>query len=247
MTSKEAKVLGVETLVSSDSANGTKVPTPLVCIVKKDVKHINLKVKPTGEVILTVPIETTQRDIEYVLKKRADWIDKKIAFFNAHKDMEKEFVSGENFCYLGRKYRLKVIESQEESVRLQRGYLQVFVKQTDNIESKKRLLHMWYTQKAQIHFIKAIEKYKPIVKQEIERVRIKEMKTRWGSCNPTKGYINLNLKLIEKPTECIEYVVFHELSHLIHPNHSQKFYNYLTLFMPDWKRRKERLEGENLL
>ncbi len=214
-----------------------------VQIVKKDVKHINLKVKPSGEVILTAPTGCNERDIAYVLKKRADWIDKKIAFFDTHRDMsEKEYVSGENFCYLGRNYRLKVIESQEESVKLQRGYLQVFVKNTANCERKKKLLRAWYSEKAKIHFQKAIEKYRPIVKQEIETVRIREMKTRWGSCNPAKGYINLNLKLIEKPTECIEYVVFHELAHLIHTDHSVKFYNYLNLFMPDWKKRKERLE-----
>jgi len=216
-----------------------------VRIVKKDVKHINLKVKPSGEVILTAPAGSNERDIEYVLKKRADWIDKKIAFFDAHRDVhEKEFVSGENFCYLGRNYRLKVIESKEEGVKLQRGYLQVFVKDTTNYEKKQRLIKAWYTQKAKIHFQKAIEKYKPIVKQEIETVRIREMKTRWGSCNPSKGYINLNLKLIEKPTECIEYVVFHELAHLVHADHSAKFYNYLSLFMSDWEKRKDRLEAK---
>jgi len=214
-----------------------------VQIVKKDVKHINLKVKPSGEVILTIPTDSNERDIEYVLKKRADWIERKIAFFNTHKEVRKrEYVSGENFHYLGRKYRLKVIQSSKEGVKLQRGYLQIFVKDIADIGRKERLLHIWYSQKAQIHFSKAIEKYKPIVKQNIEIVRIREMKTRWGSCNPIKGYINLNLKLIEKPTECIEYVVFHELAHLIHANHSVKFYNYLSLFMPDWRRRKEQLE-----
>ena len=214
-----------------------------VRIVKKDVKHINLKVKPSGEVILTTPMESNERDIAYVLKKRAAWIDKKIAFFDAHRDVsEKEYVSGENFRYLGRNYRLKVIVSMEEGVKLQRGYLQVFVKNTGNLEKKQRLIKAWYTEKAQIHFMKAIKKYKPIVKQEIETVRIREMKTRWGSCNPSKGYINLNLKLIEKPTECIEYVVFHELAHLVHADHSAKFYNYLSLFMRDWEKRKERLE-----
>ena len=178
MSSKEAKVLGVETLVSSDNS-GTKVTTPLVCIVKKDVKHINLKVKPSGEVILTAPIDSDERDIAYVLKKRADWIEKKIAFFDAHRDRyEREYVSGENFCYLGRNYRLKVIESQDEGVKLQRGYLQVFVKDTSYSERKKRLLDLWYREKAQIHFIKAIDRYSSIVKQEIETVRIREMKTR---------------------------------------------------------------------
>lgn len=233
----------VSTSLNNYHDNGTKVPAPEVIIVKKDVKHINLKVKPSGEVILTAPTDSNERDIEYVLKKRAGWIDKKIAFFDAHREVgEKEYVSGENFTYLGRNYRLKVIESKDEGVKLQRGYLQVFVKDTENIEKKKRLLRRWYGQKAHMHFNKAIEKYKPIVKQEIETVRIREMKTRWGSCNPSKGYINLNLKLIEKPTECIEYVVFHELAHLVYADHSAKFYNYLTLFMRNWEKRKRKLE-----
>jgi len=214
-----------------------------ISIIRKDVKHIYIKVKPSGEVILTAPNNSDRRDIEYVLKKRAEWIEKKIAFFDAHRDKhKKEYVSGENFRYLGRNYRLKVIESKEEEVKLQRGYLQIFVKDRANYEKKQKLIKAWQTQKAKIHFQKAIEKYKPIVKQEIETVRIREMKTRWGSCNPKKGYINLNLKLIEKPTECIEYVVFHELAHLVHADHSMNFYNYLNLFMPDWKRRKDRLE-----
>jgi predicted metal-dependent hydrolase len=215
-----------------------------VLIVKKDVKNINLKVKPSGEVILTAPNDSNDNEIAYVLKKRAEWIEKKIAYFDEHRALYvKEYVSGENFCYLGRNYRLKVIESLEEYVKLQRGYLYVFMKDTNDYEKKRRLLKAWYRQKATIHFKKAIEKYKPIVNQEIATVRVREMKTRWGSCNPAKGYINLNLKLIEKPTECIEYVVFHELAHLVHANHSVKFYNYLNLFMSDWKRRKMRLEG----
>lgn len=214
-----------------------------ITIIRKDVKHINLKVKPSGEVILTAPTHSDERDIAYVLKKRAGWIDKKIAFFEAHRDsVKKEYVSGENVRYLGRNYRLKVIESQEEGVKLQRGYVQVFVKRRDNLERKKKLLKQWYMQKAKHHFYKAIEKYQPLVQKEIDRICIREMKTRWGSCNPSKGYINLNLKLIEKPTECIEYVVFHELAHLIHPDHSLRFYDYLDLYMPDWRRRKERLE-----
>jgi len=212
-------------------------------IVKKDVKQINIRVKPNCEVILTVPPKTTDAHIEYVIKKRTEWIDKKIAFYQEHQlQAPKEYVSGENFRYLGRNYRLKVIKSKEEGVKLQRGYLQVFVKDTGNLTKKKRLVKAWYLSKAEIHFLKAIEKYKPMVKKEIANIRIREMKTRWGSCNPAKGYINLNSELIKKPTECIEYVIFHELAHLVHADHSTKFYNYLNLFMPDWKRRKERLE-----
>lgn len=219
-----------------------------ITIIRKDVKHINLKVKPSGEVILTAPTHSDERDIAYVLKKRAAWIDKKIAFFEAHRDRgEKEYVSGENVRYLGRNYRLKIIESQEEGVKLQRGYVQIFVKRKDDFARKQRLLKQWYMQKAKHHFHKAIEKYHPLVQKEIDRISIREMKTRWGSCNPFKGYINLNLKLIEKPTECIEYVVFHELAHLVHADHSLRFYDYLDLYMPDWRRRKERLEDAQYL
>ncbi len=214
-----------------------------IVIVKKDVKHFNLKVKPSGEVILTAPANSEEKEIAWLLKKRADWIAKKIDFFNAYRDMSaKEYVSGENFRYLGRNYRLKVIEDREEGVKLQRGYLQLFVKKREDVVRKKRLLRQWYRQKAEYHFHKAIEKFHPLVQKEIGTVRIREMKTRWGSCNPTKGYINLNLKLIEKPRECIEYVVFHELAHLVHSSHDKYFYAFLDLYMPDWKRRKERLE-----
>ena len=212
-------------------------------IVKKNVKNINIKVKPSGEVVVTAPRSVSQKELEYVLQKRKGWIEQKVAFFKAHQPPQpKEYVSGENFCYLGRNYRLKVIESDEELVKLQRGYLQVFVKHREDYEQKRQLLYAWYYQKAIFHFGKAMAKYQPLVNQEVKRVRIREMKTRWGSCNTLKGYINLNLKLIEKPTECIEYVVLHELAHLVHPNHSVRFYNYVTLFMPNWRERKRRLE-----
>lgn len=95
--------------------------------------------------------------------------------------------SGENFCYLGRNYRLKVIESKSEGVKLQRGYLQVFVKNTADLVMKKRLVKEWYLLKAEVYFQKAIEKYQPLVKREVENIRIREMKTRWGSCNPGRG------------------------------------------------------------
>ena len=214
-----------------------------VTIVRKDVKHFNLKVKPSGEVILTAPTDSSEREIIWLLEKRADWIAKTIEFFNAYGNSGvKEYVSGENFRYLGRNYRLKVIESLDEGVKLQRGYLQLFVKKREDVVRKKRLLRQWYRQKAEYHFEQIMEKYRPLVQKEVGTVRIREMKTRWGSCNPVKGYINLNLKLIEKPRECIEYVVFHELAHLVHFSHDRHFYAFLDLYMPDWKRRKERLE-----
>ncbi len=212
-------------------------------IIKKDVKNINIRVKPNCDVILTAPLKTTDEHISYVIKKRTNWIKKKLEFYKKNQlVLIKEYVSGENVKYLGRNYRLKVIESNEEIVKLQRGYLQLFIKDKNNLSKKKLLVDNWYRNKAKIHFDKALKKYQPIIKKDIKNVKIREMKTRWGSCNPTKSYINLNSELIKKSTQCIEYVVFHELTHLIHIDHNKQFYNFMSVYMPDWKKRKEKLE-----
>lgn len=227
---------GLEVLESITTQNNIQ-------IIKKDVKNITLKVKPTCEVILTAPLLTTDEYIEYILKKRKDWISKKIAFYQEnYKPQMKEYVSGENVKYLGKNYRLKIIQSEDECVKFQRGYIQIFIKDKDNFEKKKRLLNEWYLLKSQNYFKKIIAKYSSFVNVNIQNIRIRQMKTRWGSCNSAKSYINLNTELIKKPLNTIEYVIFHELVHLIHPNHSREFYNYLSTYMPDWKKRKEQLE-----
>ena len=213
-----------------------------VKIIKKDVKNITLKVRPNGEAILTAPNSANDEHIKFIMQKRAQWIAKKRAFFASFKMPQKEYVSGEDFRYLGRSYRLKVVQSKEECVKLQRGYLELFVKDKSDLKRKENLIYKWYHERATLYFFNILQEFNKIVKQDIKSVKIRQMKTRWGSCNPYKSYINLNIELIKKPKACIEYVVFHELAHLLYPNHSKKFYDYLTLYMPDWQKRKEILE-----
>jgi len=213
-------------------------------IVYKTVKTISLKVKPTLEIVLTVPTNTTQDKIDHILKKRHDWILTQLDYFRKFQQPAKELVSGESFAYLGRNYRLKVSTATNESVKLIGGYLHVNLSDKTNHDKKNQLIETWYKQKAEDYFKKVITKYTKIVKQEIAKVSIRKMKTRWGSCNPKKSYINLNLDLIKKHAFAIEYVIFHELVHLLHYNHDQKFYNYLATHMPDWKARKLKLENQ---
>ena len=213
-----------------------------VKIVRKDVRNITLKVRPNGEAILTTPKAASDEHIKFIIEKRAKWIAKKHTFFASFKTPQKEYVSGEDFKYLGRSYRLKVVQSKEERVKLQRGYLELFVKDKSDLERKRNLVYEWYNEKAMLYFFNILQEFNKIVKQDIKSVKIRQMKTRWGSCNPYKSYINLNIELIKKPRACIEYVVFHELVHLLYPDHSKKFYDYLTLYMPDWQKRKEILE-----
>lgn len=108
-----------------------------VKIVRKDVKNITLKVRPNGEAILTAPKTASDEHIKFIIEKRAKWIAQKRAFFASFKTPEKEYVSGEDFKYLGRSYRLKVVQSKEECVKLQRGYLELFVKDRSDIKRKK--------------------------------------------------------------------------------------------------------------
>lgn len=204
-----------------------------VKIVQKDVKNITLKVRPNGEAILTTPKAASDEHIKFIIEKRAKWIAKKRTFFASFKTPQKEYVSGEDFKYLGRSYRLKVVQSKEERVKLQRGYLELFVKDKSDIKRKENLIYEWYYEKATLYFFNILQEFNKIVKQDIKSVKIRQMKTRWGSCNSYKSYINLNIELIKKPKACIEYVVFHELVHLLYPDHSKKFYDYLALYMPD--------------
>ena len=213
-----------------------------VKIVRKDVKNITLKVRPNGEAILTTPKAVSDEHIKFIIEKRAKWIAQKRAFFASFKTPQKEYVSGEDFKYLGRSYRLKVVQSKEERVKLQRGYLELFVKDKNDLERKRNLVYEWYNEKATLYFFNILQEFNKIVKQDIKNIKIRQMKTRWGSCNPYKSYINLNIELIKKPKACIEYVVFYELAHLLYLDHSKKFYDYLTLYMPDWQKRKEILE-----
>ena len=213
-----------------------------VKIVRKDVKNITLKVRPNGEAILTTPKAASDEHIKFIIEKRAKWIAKKRTFFASFKTPQKEYVSGEDFKYLGRSYRLKVVQSKEERVKLQRGYLELFVKDKSDLKRKENLVYEWYHERATLYFFNILQEFNKIVKQDIKSVKIRQMKTRWGSYNPYKSYINLNIELIKKPRGCIEYVVFHELVHLLYPDHSKKFYDYLTLYMPDWQKRKEILE-----
>lgn len=213
-----------------------------VKIVRKDVKNITLKVRPNGEAILTAPKTASDEHIKFIMQKRAQWIAQKRAFFAAFKTSQKEYVSGEDFRYLGRSYRLKVVQSKEERVKLQRGYLELFVKDKSDLKRKENLIYKWYHERAMLYFFNILQEFNKIVKQDIKNIKIRQMKTRWGSCNPYKSYINLNIELIKKPRVCIEYVVFHELVHLLYPDHSKKFYEHLSLYMPDWQKRKEILE-----
>lgn len=210
-----------------------------VIVVKKNIKNINIRIRQSGEVYVSTPFHVSSVYVKQVLQKRAPWIKKKQESLKA---LEKNRPEENTIFYLGKKYEIEIVKSSKKSIFLKdnKAYIPI-KKELDNV-CKDRYVDEWHREEAQKLFSKLIKRYQPIVQKEINRVSIKKMRSRWGSCNHAKGYINLNLHLIKTPVECIEYVVFHELAHLIYPHHGKVFYGFIEKYMGDWKERKKLLE-----
>jgi predicted metal-dependent hydrolase len=195
------------------------------------------------DVLVKAPMGTTLAQVKEKVQKKAAWIIKQQSFFLAFhpKTPKRRYISGETHLYLGRQYRLKIELSKEESVKLKGKYIEVKAKDKTRVE---QLIKSWYLQNAKSKFeilaTPLIEKFK---KHKISpsSIVLREMPTRWGSCT-AKGKIILNPELIKAPKACIEYVIIHELCHLIHYDHTQKFIDLQTKEMPDWEKWKNKLE-----
>ncbi|MFC4261406.1 M48 family metallopeptidase [Ferruginibacter yonginensis] len=206
-------------------------------------KSLGITVTPAMEVLVKAPTDTTIEKVKEKIRKKAPWIIKQQSFFLSFqpKTPKRRYVSGETHLYLGRQYRLQIEVCKEESVKLRGKFIAVTVSEKSRA---KDLLSAWYLQHAheKFHIIAQplIDKFKKY-KVAPESIVLREMPTRWGSCTPN-GKIILNPELIKAPKGCIEYVITHELCHLIHHNHTQKFLDLQTKEMKDWEKWKMKLE-----
>ena len=216
-----------------------------------DVLHVSRKtmeiaVHPNMRVVVKAPMEALREDIEGKLKKRARWVLRQIDYFQQFEPRtpDRRFVSGETHLYLGRQYRLKVVKADTNQVKMARGRIIV---ELDGEVLPVRVagyLEEWYRTKARQYFQECLERSALDFMRkgyELPRLQIKKMRTRWGSLSQ-HGTLTLNLALIRAPRECIEYVITHELCHLKYDDHSAGFYRYLERLMPDWEKRKRKLE-----
>ena len=209
-----------------------------------DRKALGLTVTPEMDVLVKAPMETTIDKIKEKLEKKAPWIIKQKNFFLSFhpKTTKRKYINGETHLYLGRQFQLKVEEFVKESVKLKGKYIEVKTYDKSRVEL---LVNQWYLGHAKTKFFDIAE---PLIEQfkkygvEPNSIVLRNMPTRWGSCTP-KGKIILNPELIKAPKACIEYVIIHELCHLIHHGHTQKFMDLQTKEMPDWEKWKMKLEN----
>lgn len=211
-----------------------------------DRATLEISVLPDCSVAVKSPRDTEIDRIKKQVKSRARWILKQQDYFQKFqsKTSPHQYISGETHLYLGRQYRLKILESNLPSVKLKGGYIQIQIYDPNNRDLIRQLLKDWYKSRAEVKFSERLticcdrfQKYGfscPVL-------QIRHLSKRWGSLT-LKGKIILNQDLIRADSGCIDYVITHELCHLKHPNHSKKFYSFLSQMMADWKSRKQRLE-----
>ena len=211
-------------------------------------KTLAISVHPDLSVIVKAPTDTSLEEVNERVAKRAKWIlNQKRRFEIFLPDVPpRKYVSGESHRFLGRQYRLKVIEiasGEEEPIKLTRQFLEVYT-QDRSPSHVRELVEAWYREQANKTFEERLTVcYSRLSRENIPypRIAIRRMQSSWGSCSP-KGTITLNIKLIQVPKEYIDYVVIHELCHLKYLHHEPEFYYLLSRIMPDWKRKKEKLD-----
>jgi predicted metal-dependent hydrolase len=205
-----------------------------------------ITVFPDGAIRVIAPRETSQQEVEQRLRKRARWLIRQLRHFEQFRPRapERRYVGGETHLYLGRQYRLRLRRSGLEEVKLRGGFLQVAAPAYREPRVVKQLVTGWYREKGRARIA---ERFSTISARFVKlgckppAPIFRSMPRRWGSWSPS-GRITLNPDLIRAPTRCIDYVITHELIHLIYPNHSAGFYELLDALMPDWRSRKQRLE-----
>lgn len=209
-------------------------------------KTMEIAVHPDGAVIVKAPFQSDIASVEKKIRKRAGWILRQQHYFRQFypRTPARSYVSGETHLYLGKRYRLKITDGAENSVKLSRGFFHVTCCTSAAPEKAKALLDQWYLEKARLQFEESLErcwqKFKSPGSQK-PKTAIRRMQKRWGSLSD-KGRLTLNSNLIQAPRECIEYVVTHELCHMKYRNHGPEFYALLNAICPDWQKIKHRLE-----
>lgn len=209
-------------------------------------KTLEIAVHPNQSVMVKAPLGVEPAEVQRRVARRARWIIKQRNYFRQFEPgtPARCYVGGETHLYLGKRYRLKIMKGRRDEIKLVRGYFKIQVKGRISSDKIKSLLDAWYTEKAvnkfKDSFDRCLANFKKISLKN-PRMQIKRLKKRWGSLSE-KGTLTINSDLIRAPQECIDYVVTHELCHLKHKDHSTKFYKLLGKTMPDWEKRKHKLE-----
>lgn len=220
-------------------------------LIRKQVKNVNLRIKPDGRVLVSANRRVPIRFIEEFILQKQNYILSALARYaekrNPVREAPKRYVSGEHYELLGRSLELRVEEAKAEDVYIDGDVIVLKVKNKEDASHKEIVMSKWLKKYQTEVFEELIhEKYALFQEYGIPypELKVRHMTASWGSCQPKKGIITLNSQLIAAPKTCIEYVIVHELAHFIHPDHSRQFWDVVARMMPDWKERKNELKKQ---
>ena len=206
-------------------------------ITKKRVKNVSIRVSESGDVFLTVPYGISEGKACEFFKSKIEWIKRAVS--KAENYRKTEFSDGGELFVFGRKRRLEVVKGSREQVICGDDIMTVIVKNEERLET----VAIKYLEKTlEEVLVGYFKKWEEITGLKSSEVKIRKMKSLWGSCTPKTRAIRISFYLVSMPAYCIEYVVLHELIHIRYPNHQQGFKGMLSKYMPDWKTRKKYLK-----
>ncbi|MCU0447373.1 MAG: M48 family metallopeptidase [Microscillaceae bacterium] len=214
-------------------------------VIKKNIKNMHLGVyPPTGRIRLAVPTKTSEDVMRLFIISKLAWIKKNInQFEKQERQTPREYVSGESHYFKGHRYLLNIEYHNAPPKVIVRNnkYLDLYIREGSSQIQRKTIMLNWYRNQLKAEIPSLIEKYEAIMGVEVAEWQIKQMKTKWGTCKIEARRIWLNLELAKKPSIYLEYVIVHELVHLLERHHNDRFKAYMDKFMPNWRSIRDEL------
>jgi predicted metal-dependent hydrolase len=215
-----------------------------VDVVRKDIKNVHLSVHPpTGRVTISAPSRLSIDTIRVFAISKLGWIrQQQKKLLEQERESPREYLNRESHYVWGRRYLLKVIEGEfPPSVELSHSQMIFRARPGWNQTKKQEFLEAWYREQLKAAVPPLFAKWEPLMGVKVSRVFVQRMKTKWGGCNTRARTIRLNTDLAKKPRECLEYIIIHELVHLIEPTHNARFTALMDQFAPRWRSRRQTL------
>lgn len=207
----------------------------------KKVKNLNMRIKPPdGRVCLSLPLGLDEASARAFVESRLDWIRSHKNKMESQKPRPLLFEEGEDHYFLGRTYKLIVKEGPRNSLKVEGSSMELTLKY-DNQDNRKELVEDYHRKELKRLVLGLVPGWENVLGVEVKELRIRKMKTRWGSCNTSEARIWLSLELAKLDPELIEYVLVHEMVHLLERGHNKRFYSLLDFYLPDWRLRKKKL------
>jgi predicted metal-dependent hydrolase len=222
----------------------------VVDVVRKDIKNLHLAVyPPDGRVRVAVPLLIDDEAVRLAVISKLAWIKRQQALFQGQdRQSAREYVSRESHYYWGDRYLLNVAyhDAPPQVVVRNKTTLDLFVRPGSDTARRERAMQEWYRQQLKVAIPPLIAKWEPIIGVDVAEWRVKRMKTKWGTCTIEARRIWLNLELVKKPPQCLEYIIVHEMVHLLERLHNDRFVAYMDEFMPQWRLFRDELNKEPL-